>query len=456
MPLTLPNKADQAKVEAAVAEASSSPDARYEVRIGLFAGQDDLSMRVEKAEWSQNEIPITLDASVAGYLPRRYQDENIHLYSEIAGVVIDHLHSEKTRLESGNDSEDSYVTDLIASSAGSLLNGDDAITLNAYTEYAGLPPENVVYDIVNRLPYNKALLEIASIPGVILNYVGSGESPGLLAHETTGSVLSRLQGDETVGYDYRDTPYGGFVAWVPDPLSAPSSYQKLYQAAYCPDWLQARPASPMSRWDAVRVFCLGEDGQLLYEALEAVPYQKASQRVHAGRVKHIAFEDYSAEGPTNARRRAVKEALRIARLESEGMMLLPAFDPLVQRADTFSVSEDHKDDDGSWQLLWGMRVESYKHIYGDTSVQDAGPLATQVAYTSTLLVEDRIAVPSLIVPGYKRGIGRPTSLQEPVGLIEDSIYFNEPTPGVTTQGDELIFDSTAPATVVGDEIVVSD
>lgn len=457
MSITLPSSRDQERVEEAIRAASSPDGEPYTARIGLYANSDteDLSGKLLAAQWGQAGIPITCEASLQGTLPRRLEDCQTRLVTEIDGVPIQQMWGEKTMYA---DSEDAHTTEIISSSTGSLFHGDDAIKLGRFTEYRATPPDRMVFETARRLPYNQNLIEIDAIPGVTLSYEGSGENPGFAAHEPTGAILDRIAATETAGYDYRDTAMNGLRATIPAPLSRLSGSEWKYHASRMPDWLKNRPKPPSVRYSDIRAYHIGADGNVAWEVIEEIPYQNIARPPHAGRTLPIVFDDDSAEGPDNARKRIAALALDIARGLSTGETLLPTYNPLIERLDTFSVVEPRIDSDGIWELLWAFRIGTYRHLYDGGSSggsEDAGLLGTLVGYTATIIEEDRIRPPDLIVPAYSPGLVKLPP--PPYGVSGNDIYFNSGLDWVAATGDDLIFYDSAPelATVSGDDIVVS-
>ncbi len=464
--IRLPDPDDQDRVIAAIRAANEGES--YTVRLGLTMDhEDDLSELLVKGEWGQTGMPITLDATISGYLPTRLLDAHTRLFAEIDGVPVKQIGAHKTAFQI---SQDPYSTDLLASSAGSLAYGNDAIKLGEFTEYEDMAPHRIVADATRRLPYLQNRVHIEPIPGVRVSFSGSGEQPGFLAHEPVGEVLNRMGPDQTIGYHYRDTPQGGFVAWTPNPLShgddgIPDGRFRRFQSAQMPAWDLQRPMPPTVRYSHVRVFHQDQDGKVLYEVVEEIPYPPNVRRPQPLRNKDIPYEDSTDAGPDNARARAVREALYEARNTHIGTDLtLPAFDPLIETYDPLWVTDSYRNLDGAWEVSWAIRTMSYKHSYGSGSSQSGqsaggqGTLVTQIAYTATMIEESRIQAPSLIVPsGIESRTSGTVEVPRPLyGVSGEDLYFDTGTPGVTTDGDDLIFDKTSPATVSGDDLIVSD
>ena len=456
--ITLPSKRDQDAVNDLVAEASLTGRG-YEAGLGFFIGGQNVTPRLKEAEWGQTETPITLTATISGYLRRHMQTENTLLAVELAGAFIPQVNGVKTVSRPG---EDAFTTELISSSPGALLNSEDAITLDRYTEYPNHRPHQVVWDIARRLPYDQNLIDIQELPGVSVNFSGTGTEPGFLAEERTGDVLSRLSGIQSIGYSYRDTAFRGLVAEIPQPLgriggSASGSAStrnlgdmgmKTYHARRLPDWNQSRPATPEALYRDVRVYCTSESGYLQWEYFEEVPYVGNVPLPHKGRTLHIAYNDYSADGYANGKLYAESIATELARMTSVGEMLLPCFDPLYERGDRYRVAEDLKDDEGHLEILWSMRTEAYKHGYNTqlgqgTNSATSGVLGTLLTYSATILEENVVRPPALIVPGTSPGIfpsypQTNTDTYGTYGIDGDDVYFMDDVDWIAVNAEEII------------------
>ncbi len=402
MTRTLANETERDRLVQHLVDASQG---RTQLQAGLSLTVPDegldLTDRFEKGEWGQTEIPITLDATVRGYLPRRLAGAPVHLKATVANVELTQLVAQKSAL---GPSDDAYSTKLLASSAGSLLLSEDAIKLGTFTEYKGLRPSRIAWDVVRRAPYSRDRVRIAEVPGVALDYKGSGESPGFLAHEPIGAPLARMGADQSVDYRYRDTADNGFVAWIRPPLSRgdggePEGTWRYYRSTDFPDWDKQRPQPPIARYSAVRVYHLGEDGRLLWEQVADVPYPYGHRIPHRGRTLDIPYEDPYERGPKNGLQTAKRIASDLSRTDGQGPnLMLPVYDPLLEIDDPIWVTDAHPTDDGTYEVLWKLRVESYKHFYGTSPSGAAGAasLATDVSYTATVLSEELIRVPSFI------------------------------------------------------------
>ena len=386
-----------------------------EVRLGLIAkpasrsgAEEDLAPYAVDAEWGQEESPITLDATISGHLPNYLTTAPTSLYIEHDGILLPQVPAAKTTTVSSTTRNQ---TDLISSSPFSLSSGEDAIKMGRFTDYRGRSPERVAWDAAARLPYDKSRIRIDDVQRTSLDYNGAGEYPGFGAEEPVGAVFSRLSEERGVGYHYRDTADRGLVIYLQRPLGrghgdVPDGRFRVYSHSRLPNWETARPTPPALRYSAVRVFHNDpQTGRLLYESVWPVDYPEGVVKPHRGRTKEIAIEDGSDTGPAYARSRAIREAQELARAPFEGADLtLPAFDPLIEKEDPFWVNERIRDFKGEvWEIFWRMRVSGYRHSYGATGTsggstkRSAASLTTTVSYTATVLNEDRIHVPTMLL-----------------------------------------------------------
>lgn len=429
MSITLPSARDQAIVEEAIQQAGEADGTPYEARLGFYVDGEDYTSYFDAAEWGQQETPITLDCEIHGFMPINHQTAKTQLYAEIEGVLIPQLYGEKT---AARPAETAYRTNLISSSAGALLNADDAIKMGAYTEYVYRRPDHVVFDVARRLPYDPSQIDVAPIPGVYVDFSARGIQPGFLSEDKTGDVLSKLSQYDGVGYDYADTAYKGFRAFLPEALDNSRQNERSYTATTLPDWISARPSTPEVIYSHVRVFSTTRDGILAWEVIEEVPWDEQTMtKPHANRTLDIPFNDATETGYLNGRRHCVRTAIELARTAAVGEMLLPTYDPLYERGDRFRVHEEIRFQRhatrGHTEILWGMTTDAYKHGYGaDLGANSAGTgsglLATMVAYRAAILAHDDINPPAMIVPNRSLNV----------------VPFRLPT--WRLQGDELVFE----------------
>ena len=464
--LRLANDSDQARVKEAVQAAADGE--RYEVRLGLFADGDDFSERFEKGEWGQHEMAITLDATISGYVPRTFVDAKVNLYTEVAGVLIPQVPGQKSAII---PSDDAYSTDILASSAGSLATGPDAIKLGEFTEYLGQRPDAVAFDALRRLPYRKHRINIEPIRNMVLNWYGRGQTnrPGFEAHEPVGAVISRLSEDTGANYSFQDEAFGGVRARRLDPLrfpngDAPDYHYRQYSSDQFMDWDIGRPTPPTERYSHIRVYKTDPiTGALAWEHIEEVQYPTFVRQPQRHRTKEILWddgEDDETKSRLTARERCVKEAMFQARLICTGDELtLPAFDPLLEKRDPIWVVERYGDGDAFYETRWRLRVDSYKHTFGQGTARNShvGSLDTTIAYSALILDEDRVKKAWRFKTDRTAGS---VALATPVyGVFQDDLYFYDPTLFASTTGDDVIFDSanggTAAIALSGDEIVVS-
>ena len=371
-----------AREEEIVREAAENPrDASVALRVYADGGRgyEDLTPHLSDARWGQDAVPIALDATFAANLPDRFDGADFRAFVEVEGVRVPQVPPGRSGLVPGA----SYgQTDVLASSPGVYFGGEDAIKLGEKTDYLGLAPETIAFDAVRRLPYDPGRVSIAMLGGPLLTYSGSGEQPGFEAEEPVGGVLSRLE--ESVGYVFRDTAYRGVRADVPAPLSAKEPAPREYHARDVPGW--RHPARPAARFYDVRVFRRLPDGTPAYEYRERVP----NSRARPGQTLDVFVDDGGGASGEEGRRRALREALSLGRAPRTGSLTLPGFDALTETGDRFAVHARREDLYGAvYEVSYACRVDAYDHSHS---------LSTTVGYSALVAREERIAVPSLIVP----------------------------------------------------------
>lgn len=385
--ITLPSATDQQRVL----------DAAFDdMEIALLINGEDVTGPFEEGEWGPTDIPITLDATIAAMLPPRLENGEVQLLVRVGGVIVPQLLSAKSTLV---QADEPGRVDLIATTPGGLLNGDDAIKLGAFTNYSGLSPESIIREILLRLPYDKSLLRIAPSETPPLTFEESGEQPGFEAEEATGAVLARV-GEES-GYVFHDTPQKGHRAYVPEALAVGQEAVLRFHFSELIEWTPPVPAE--ARYYDVRVFKRNPDGSLAFESIERVSYH--GRPPLPGQTLNVVLEDSSPYNAENARKRAVKEALDQARaLYTSDEFTLPYFFPLLQVDDRMLVEEDYRDYFGDyWQREWLYKIDTYKHAFGGATSSE-GLLDTLVTPSAILTQQDLIKAPGLIVPGPSGGV----------------------------------------------------
>lgn len=438
--LSLPTKEDLAKVLAIIPDPGGK---RY--RIGLTIGGEDYSFPLLSAEWGQSDIPVTLDATLAGVLPEDLDGADTDLWVQIGDVLAPQLFSARMAFGSGGGSgraggsgDEVRNTEMLASTAGSLLNGDDAVRFGDFQEYFGVPPEYVAWDILTRAPYTgNVRVEALGVP--VLTYAGSasgaGITPRFTPQDKLGDGLSRLQKD--ADYVFRDTAVNGHVAAPPVQLGRGMPTVAEFDANDFPAWQRPTPVYP--RYFDVMVYTLNPDGSYAYDpAVVEVPYRGAARKAYPGQTLAIHLDDHTADAEDNAAQLAYDTAELQARgLWSVSDIALPYFHPLIEREDGLLVAETRKDDRGeTWDIRWAWKVAAYKQDYASSgSGGNTGSLSTSVATSAVILDKDRIGVPALIVPGFSGGVVRTPG--PPVGNGVTGFWY-DPETAIDAAGDHWI------------------
>lgn len=420
--MTLPTEREQRIVE----EAIRNPEGMT-ARLVLLIGGEDYGERMIEGEWGQTEIPISLDATLGGVLPRRLENETVRLSVEMAGIVVPQMAGYLSMAETG---EDLISTDLLSASAGALFSGENAITFGEDLDFPGNSPEFIVREAAYRMPYEKGQVRIDPLGLPTLAFEGD---TGFRGEEEVGAILSRL--DELKLYLFRDTAEGGFAATAVSPLSRREP-ARTYLAQDMPNW---RPPPRVELYYSdVAVF----SPERRFEPVRAtIEYRHLGRQPFGDQTKWIPLEDPTEEGADSAAQKAFDEAERLSNLTHRSEAMLPAFDPLIEKGDPFRVEETFRDDDGTWDRAWACEFEALKHPFGES-------LDTMANYAGTIVEEEKIRIPALIVPALSAGM-----LRAIYGRDGDDLYFSASLPWIRVEGDDLIFSGDM-VSVDGDDLVI--
>lgn len=403
--IELPDTRDQELVLEALEDVEGM---RAEAVLFIGGSQEDYGRRMVLGDWGQSDVAISLEATIAGRLPRRFEDANTSLFVRVNDVLI----PQQQGKQSGFKVQDDLVTSVLtAESGGALLS---RVKLRgAGAEYEGLPPEDIARDAFYRVAdvggYDKALIDIEPLGAPLLYFV---DDTGFKAQESASDVLSRVL--EQVPYVPRDNVYGGNKTRVDYGVGSSSSQgiTRTFRAAEFANWTPPQRKDP--RYSNVEVYRENEDGTDAYRASADIAYYGVENPPYADTPLQIPSNDTSANGPANAQASANQKALLLGRGLFGGVdLILPYFYPLVECVDAFEVYEVWRDDDGLWDRLWYFEVDAYKHkksqVGGGASTggargTDRLGLSTTVSYTAMLLEEDLVQPPTLVVPPPSSGI----------------------------------------------------
>ncbi len=403
----------------------------------LYVGEKDVTDRLLSGEWGQSEIPISLDFELSGTLHRSAENEGTRLYAEVGGVLVPQMSGFLSYTE---EAERRLTTNVVSTTYGALFGGENAVRLDEEVEYLGLPPEAIVYDAARRLPYPQGAIRIEKMEKPILTFSGD---EGFRPYESAGDVLSRVE--EQTNYLLRDT-HSGFLAKVHRGMGKVTRIMRTISSQDMPDW--RRPPKVGQRYSAVTVYREAKNRREAWSVTAPVVYRRAVKPPFANTPKYIVLNDETDEGYEAGMQLAYEEAERLGRETHEAEYVLPYFDALIERGDYHRVEGTERDDEELWDRAWLFEVKTYKHDY------DGEDLQTTVGYLGTVAEEDLIRAPFLIMPGLSGGV-----LKTPIGpygVQGDDLYFNDPLPWATAQGDDLVFDSSGPVVVEGDDMVVTE
>lgn len=429
------------RAQKAVQDAAMDPEAP--ARLVLLIGDRDATQVLHSGEWGQTNIAISLDATLSTVLPRRYDNEEVKLYAEVAGVLIPQMIGYLSMATTG---ENRASTELLSASHGALFTGDNAIRVEEELEFEGHSAEHIVRHAASLLPYNKTIVDQSSTDGIYTFAADTGFRPW----EESGAILSRM--GEQVPYLFFDTATGGFRAMnQSSPKRRATQNMRHYNAEDIPDW------RPPNRTDLYYsgVVVYQESDQVDFEPVFApVRYKHFSRsgsgklRLGKGQIRYIPLADLSNTAEVTAAQMAYDEAGRLTKLTHTDELTLPSFDALIEKGDRFTVAEVFKDDEDTWDREWDCEVLSYRNPFDES-------LDTVVNYNAALSKEDRIDIPSLIVPTQ---IPSAAILQRLYGVEESDLFFAQSLSWITQEGDDLVFTETQDTVALsadGDELIIT-
>lgn len=392
-----------------VLEALQSNDASIRTSFLIGRDEEDYGARFLEGDWGQGDIAIGLEGQLDRCLPRRLISSDatsVEMYVVVNGISIPQMMGCRTSMKIN---EDKMSTDIGSASGGALL---PEVKLRQFTEYVG-PPESIVRDCLYRVAdvggYDKSQIDVDEIGTPILSFVGE---EGFRSEESAFDPLSRVF--EQIPYISRDTASGGNKTTISQEFGRLEDVSRTFHASDLRNWAPPERADPL--YSGVEVYRANEDGSDAYREHAEVFYYGVDEQPRANVVLTIPLNDVTAEGPANAATLANERALLLTMGLYKGTdLLLPYFYPLIQSLDVFKVLEDWEDDDGKWDRLWLLRADTYKHkrsrgqrqsstgVAVSRGVQGPG-YSTSINYTATLLEEDLIKPPALIVPAISAGI----------------------------------------------------
>lgn len=425
------------RAQKAVRDAAMDPEAP--TRLVLLVGDRDASETLHSGEWGQTDIALSLDATLSTVLPRRYDNEEVKLYADVAGILIPQMVGHLSMATIG---EDRASTELLSASAGALYTGDNAIRVEKELEFEGHSAEHIVRHAASLLPYTKTIVDPATTGGIYTFAADTGFRPW----EESGAILSRI--GEQVPYLFFDTAQGGFRALNQDsPKRLASSNVRRYNASDMPDWRP--PGRTELYYSGVVVYQEGDevDFEPVFAPVRYKHFSR-SQALGRGQIRYIPLADLSDTAEVTAAQMAYDEAGRLSRLTHTDELTLASFDALIEKGDIFTVAEVFQDDEASWDREWQCEVLSYKHPFDSA-------LDTVVDYAGALNHEDRIATPALIVPTQ---IPSSAIIERLYGMQGSDLFFAQSLTWIKQEGDDLVFTETLNTVSIstdGDEVLIS-
>lgn len=421
MSLTLPNAQEDARARAAVA----ARDVDLSDFVLALDGED-VAPEVMEGEWGQDDSgAISLDFTLGSVLPRRLEEAPVDYHMTVDGVYVPLLIGPVSAFEVG---ESRTTTDPLwaATPAGLWAR----TTLDEPVEFNGWPAEQILREAYSRVPYPRGSVQVAPLGEDVL-YFTRARGNHFHPQQYVSDIVDAVVGQTT--YHPRDTAWGGHVSNPAVQIGAGGVPERVFDAADLPKW---RPPSRTSlRYSRVVVQRELADGKFAFR--EAAPIKYPGQRPPLGnQTFYLTLEDDAEGSEERASQLAYDYARRFSRGVYGGETVWPYFDPFVEGQDVFGVNEDHQDMDGTWARFWVCWVKTYRHVRaqvgeGSSEVGFENPLRTLVVYEATLLEEELIKVPALVLPGVTGGVVRTRVVPAPRGSFthwgQTNLQFRELT-----------------------------
>lgn len=433
MPLILPTLSDQNIVDDAIIDLEGN-----RVSYILTIGNEDFSDKIssEEGEWGTEDSGVNYtDFVLTTPMPRRLEGAPVRFSVVLNDAVIPQLVGidSLSEMRPGGAS-----TDFQARSAGGLAN---EITLDEEIECPGWPPEQVVRLATSKLPYTGSKVEPVGEP--ILHFSKANGGTHFRAEMHPSDMYLAVQ--SKAPYLFTDTYTGGFSASVSRALGKGGIPARTYDAKDIKGEGWKTPPRIEPRYGKVVVFRRNPDESYAFFAEAAINYRGYSFPPQRSRTYYVELEDPTGQGPQRAQSLANELAGRFLRGVYADELVLPAFDALLMRGDTFQVSEVAKEGSDTYQRSWLAWVKTIKK--GTTT------LLPTVGYEAMLAFEDKLDVPTLALAGVSGGVLE--TILDDCDEVGDYLIFSDHT-WIAEDGDYLQFAAGAgTVTDNGDYITIS-
>lgn len=382
MTIALPHKGDKEKVIDLLREPSGKS-----VFFSLVVGDLEYGDAIEEGEWGQDSSgAISADLTVGLRMAWRDDDAPSAFSIYVDGIRVPQMVG---LVSLPQITEDQAATEFLGASAKAEAARSK---LGELKQYSGEPPDSVIRDAMNRLPYAQGYTDIRSLKTPLLYYDVAHQNP-FWPENTVADIFSAVEEDTT--YRIFDNVYGGGVATPAMEISATVEPWREYNAN---DFIKWRPPPRKERrYSSVVVFARGEDGNDIFEPQRAEVYYRWQTYAPLPNASlWIELDDRGDNAPQRAKQLANDTARRLSRgVYGDDSVIFPYPDPLICVGDTFKVHEDWADVSGYWDRLWFCWVDTYKHSYD---------FYTEVSHSAALLEADLIQSPALAMGGVSGGV----------------------------------------------------
>jgi hypothetical protein len=380
----------------------------------LRIGGQEYGDRIQSCSWGWGEgAAQLLTARIGGRVPMRLNRAEVNLDVDIGGYEYEALRGVQTRI---SHPQEEYVTDLESATAGAYL---EKTQLQQNFSILGWTPEQVVYNAVARVPYDRSKIRIHRFLAPEINRSRAGEGTerddSMDETESAQDMLDIVGGEESeVKCVYFDTARGFRLDADPGLGEGQPVWWRYTKGSHeLIKWDTPMPVDPDQEYSKVVVLDKSEDGLTDRIREERDVYHRGSQiKPWGGSVLHLPFTDRSV----GASERAALLCFKTAELAGRGIHTVSgvevAFNPFLWPYRPVVFAEDHRDDDGMWYREWLAIVQ--KDL---THSKEAGVAKTTFSVVCVKLVEELIPDPQIALPGVSAGTVSTGSVGVPYGEV---------------------------------------
>lgn len=353
-------------------------------------------------------LALSLTARVAGNLPLSTEFEPMILNMNVGPYSTVRF---KGECESPLSAEGS--TEITAHTAGFWV---DQNKINEQYSIIGMAPERVAFDMLNRAPYDRSLINVQSAALPLMNAIDASLDPSFPPYAAIAEPLSVLS--ENSLYIFRDTAYNGVTASVM--AARPGTSEWTFDLG--PDELEVTPPEQEEDgiYSHVIVYRTITDVNGFTEVVPlTLPMDIPGSRAPDNAWLWVEVTDDSASSIRNALIRARMEVDRRTGIRKTGIWDQRFINPFLSRGSSATVIQRDYDSQGYFVRYWDAIL---------TAVGDEVTAESQLqVFTAELMLrdEERILPPGPRPPRRSYAFSLPRLGIDPLGrfYLDDTLPF---------------------------------